>query len=120
MDDVENFATKPEEFVKFYDPPKNYDVSLEINQILDEAQRALEVIDISTENRGSEKIEFDSLKNKLSRILLDIKVNVNDMGLWGGNRGVVLHLFQLSKLKSFNPQVFHIIVLSNLNLINFV
>lgn len=105
LDVVANFATKPKEFVSYYDPPVDYDILSDIYDILDKAGEILKLIDIPNamvNPLSSEVFKPDSKNVKLNRVLEDVKENLNEMGLWGGNKGVLLHLIQLELIKKFS------------------
>lgn len=53
---------------------------------------------------SSDVFKPDSKTVKINRILSDVKEHLNEMGLWGGNMGVLLHLIQLELNKKFSDE----------------
>ncbi|XP_058793942.1 endoribonuclease Dicer isoform X1 [Phymastichus coffea] len=104
---ITDFSVNPKEFVDYVEPLRDSTVFHKVNNIIDEAKSILNVIEIPNkmENKAS-SVEFRPVsKNvKLQRILTDIQTHLEDMGLYGGSKSVLLHMIQLEYIKKYSDE----------------
>lgn len=104
---VTDFSTNPKEFVDFFEPLKDCAVLNEIKEIIAKANAILDVVDVPNkmENKAS-SLEFrpDTKSMKLQKILADVQTHLEEMGLYGGSKSVLLHMIQLEYIKKYSDE----------------
>jgi hypothetical protein len=105
---------KPMEYFENYALSQSDDLTTVISHIIDNTKKILNVLNISNsldKNYSSKVFQPIKKEKKLIRILDDINVHFEEMGLFGGNKSCLLHLIQLEYIKKFmDNQVLYTIV----------
>ncbi|XP_015599757.1 endoribonuclease Dicer isoform X2 [Cephus cinctus] len=102
---VKGYSTNPiEKIVKF-----DFPISLPIVEVLEKLLISIECIlnlvslpNFHDNNLSSEVFKPKSKNSKLISIIQDIRSHVTQLGLFGGDKAILLHMIQLEYLKKYN------------------
>lgn len=97
-----SFSADPKEFIHFYEPLKHCEILGCVQEIIGRTKEILNIVQISEKNdyRASSKELRPSTTNmKLNQIITDVQAHLEDMGLYGGCKSVLLHTIQLEYIK---------------------
>ncbi|KAG7196546.1 hypothetical protein KM043_018566 [Ampulex compressa] len=99
---VEGYCTNPKESVVLYEPYESQRIQTLIQQKLDDINQVLACVFLQNKlllNDSSTVFQARSKNSKLISIMLDVQDQLQQTGIYGCSKAVLLHLIQLERLK---------------------
>lgn len=104
LNSVSAFSTNPKEILKYFNPPPPLPLLDQIDAIISDTLRVLDVVDLPDVfgfNESSFEFKAESKPKKLRKLIVDVEAHLQEMGLYGGNRNILHHMIQLELTKKF-------------------
>ncbi|XP_012287234.1 endoribonuclease Dicer [Orussus abietinus] len=111
---VQNYATKPNEYVVLFTPLEANKLITEVEEVLNDMISILNIVqlpNVCTNNDSSDVFQPKSKNSKLICVIEDIRDHVYQTGVYGGSKAVLLHMIQLEHIKKYNNDMRTICVL---------